>query len=149
MPPQEGGIFNFLGHTLLSHGLLLRNPFAAALGVSHSLNFNASDMATRCLEGPNTPRLDDRVFDAAMQAFNDLAARSRIQHVCSRADRSHLYTSEVEAAEAEARKAGSPLRAEQTEGSIYLSCQPMPLVGTRSSLSMAHSLLTRVRCATA
>ncbi|GAQ91662.1 hypothetical protein KFL_008280030 [Klebsormidium nitens] len=113
---QEDGIFNFSGHTLISHGLLLRNHFGAALGASHSLNFDASDMATRCLEGSDVPRLDDRVFDAAMQAFNDLAARSRIQHVCSRANCTHLYTSEVEAAEAEARKAGSPLRAQRMEG---------------------------------
>ncbi|GAQ92099.1 hypothetical protein KFL_009210010 [Klebsormidium nitens] len=73
-------------------------------------------MATRCLEGPNVPRLDDRVFDSAMQAFNDLAARSRIQHVCSRVDCAHLYTGEVEAAEAKARRAGNPLRPERTEG---------------------------------
>jgi hypothetical protein len=77
---QEGGIFNFLGSTLVSHGLLLRNHFAAALGALHTLNFDANDMTTRSLEGPDAPRLDDRVFDAAMQAFNDLAARPRIQH---------------------------------------------------------------------
>ncbi|GAQ91204.1 hypothetical protein KFL_007430010 [Klebsormidium nitens] len=113
---QEDGIFNFSGTTLISHGLLLRNHFAAALGASHSLNFEAGDMATRCLEGSSGPRLDDRVFDSAMQAFNDLAARSRIQHVCSRPDCVHLYTSEVEAAEAEARMVGTPLRVERTEG---------------------------------
>jgi hypothetical protein len=98
------------------HGLLLRNHFAAALGASHSLNFEAGDMATRCLEGSSGPRLDDRVFDSAMQAFNDLAARSRIQHVCSRPDCAHLYTSEVEAAEAEAQMLGTPLKVEQMEG---------------------------------
>ncbi|GAQ91381.1 hypothetical protein KFL_007750070, partial [Klebsormidium nitens] len=76
---QEDGIFNFSGTNLVSHGLLLRNHFAAALGAAHSLNFEAGDMATRCLEGPDVPRLDDRVFDSAMQAFNDLAARPRIQ----------------------------------------------------------------------
>ncbi|GAQ84747.1 hypothetical protein KFL_002040060 [Klebsormidium nitens] len=113
---QEDGIFNFSGTNLISHGLLLRNYFAAALGAAHSLNFEAGDMATRSLEGPDVSRLDDRVFDAAMQAFNDLAARSRIQHVCSRLDCSHLYSSEVEAAEAEARAAGTPLRPERTEG---------------------------------
>ena len=62
-------------------------------------------------------RLDDRVFDAAMQAFNDLAARPRIQHVCKRPDCAHLYTSEVRAAEAEAEGAGCPLKPERTEGS--------------------------------
>ncbi|GAQ92247.1 hypothetical protein KFL_009560030 [Klebsormidium nitens] len=113
---QEDGIFNFSGHTLIPHGLLLRNHFAAALGASHSLNFEANDMATKCLEGPGVSRLDDRVFDSAMQAFNDLAARARIQHVCSRANCAHLYTSEVEGAEREARKSGNPLRAERTEG---------------------------------
>ncbi|GAQ84251.1 hypothetical protein KFL_001820040 [Klebsormidium nitens] len=113
---QEDGIFNFSGTTLLSHGLLLRNHFAAALGAAHSLNFEAGDMAARCLEGPGVSRLDDRVFDSAMQAFNDLAARVEIQHVCSRSDCAHLYTSEVEAAEAEARATGVPLKAERTEG---------------------------------
>ncbi|GAQ90085.1 hypothetical protein KFL_005970060 [Klebsormidium nitens] len=114
---QEDGIFNFSGTTLISHGLLLRNHFAAALGASHSLNFDANDMATRSLEGPDAPRLDDRVFDAAMQAFNELAARPRIQHVCGRPDCAHLYTSEVQAAEAEAERAGCPLKPERTEGS--------------------------------
>ncbi|GAQ86979.1 hypothetical protein KFL_003240010 [Klebsormidium nitens] len=99
-PIQEDGIFNFSGTNLISHGLLLRNHFAAALGAAHSLNFEAGDMATRCLEGPNVPTLDDRVFDSAMQAFNDLAARSQIRHVCSRVECAHLYTGEVEAAEA-------------------------------------------------
>ena len=113
---QEDAIFNFSRTTLVSHGLLLRNHFAAALGASHTLNFDASDMATRSLEGPDAPRLDDRVFDAAMQAFNDLAARPRIQHVCRRPDCAHLYTSEVRAAEAEAERAGSPLKPERTEG---------------------------------
>ncbi|GAQ87918.1 hypothetical protein KFL_003870160 [Klebsormidium nitens] len=113
---QEDGIFNFSGSNLFSHGLLLRNHFAAALGAAHSLNFEAGDMATRSLEGPDAPRLDDRVFHSAMQAFNDLAARPRIQHVCSRSDCSHLYASEVKAAEAEARAAGNPLRPEQAEG---------------------------------
>lgn len=51
-----------------------------------------------------------------MQAFNDLAARLRIQHVCSRPDCVHLYTSEVEATEAEAQMVGTPLRFERTEG---------------------------------
>jgi hypothetical protein len=74
-------------------------------------------MATRCLEGPDVSRLDDRVFDSAMQAFNDLAARPRIQHVCSRLDCAHLYTCEVKAAEVEALRAGNPLRPERTEGS--------------------------------
>jgi hypothetical protein len=115
---QEDGIFNFSGNNLFSHGLLLRNHFAAALGAAHSLNFEAGDMASRCLEGPDAPGLDDRVFDAAMQAFNDLAARLRIQHVCSRSDCAHLYMSEVEAAEAEARAANLPLRPERTEGPI-------------------------------
>jgi hypothetical protein len=73
-------------------------------------------MATRCLEGSSGPRLDNRVFDSAMQAFNDLAARSRIQHVCSRPNCAHLYTSEVEAAEAEAQMLGTPLRIERMEG---------------------------------
>ncbi|GAQ86178.1 hypothetical protein KFL_002740165 [Klebsormidium nitens] len=113
---REDGIFNFSGTNLISHGLLLRNHFAAALGAAHSLNFEAGDMATRCLEGPSVSRMDDRVFDSAMQAFNDLAARPRIQHVCSRVDCAHLYTSEVEAAEAEAQTAGNSLRPERTEG---------------------------------
>jgi hypothetical protein len=113
---QEDGIFNFSGTNLISHGLLLRNHFAAALGAAHSFNFEVGDMATRCLKGPNVPRLDDRVFDSAMQAFNDLAARSQIRHVCSRVECAHLYTGEVEAAEAEARMAGKPPRPERTEG---------------------------------
>ncbi|GAQ93410.1 hypothetical protein KFL_015070010 [Klebsormidium nitens] len=71
---QEDGIFNFSGTTLISHGLLLRNHYAAALGAAHSLNFEANDMAARCLEGPSVPRLDDRVFDSAMQAFNVTSA---------------------------------------------------------------------------
>jgi hypothetical protein len=36
--------------------------------------------------------------------------------VCSRVDCANLYTGEVEAAEAEARRAGNPLRSERTEG---------------------------------
>ncbi|GAQ93284.1 hypothetical protein KFL_014150010, partial [Klebsormidium nitens] len=115
-PRPEDAIFNFSGTTLISHGLLLRNHFAAALGASHSLNFDANNMATRSLEGPSASRLDDRVFDAAMQAFNDLAARPRIQHVCKRPDCAYLYTSEVRAAEAEAERAGCPLQPERTEG---------------------------------
>ncbi|GAQ91964.1 hypothetical protein KFL_008920030 [Klebsormidium nitens] len=114
---QEDGIFNFSGTNLISHGLLLRNHFAASLGAAHSLNFDAHDMASRSLEGPDVPRLDDRVFDAAMQAFNDLAARPRIQHVCGRPDCAHLYTSEVRAAETEAEAAGMPLPPERTAGS--------------------------------
>jgi hypothetical protein len=114
---QEDGIFNFSGTTLISYGLLLRNHFAAALGALHCLNFDANDMASRSLEGPNTPRLDDRVFDAAMQAFNDLAARPRIQHVCKRMECAHLYSAEVQRAEADALGAGTPLRIERTEGS--------------------------------
>jgi hypothetical protein len=113
---QEDGIFNFSGTNLISHGLLLRNHFAAALGAAHSLNFEAGNMATRCLEGPSVPRLDDRVFDSAMQAFNDPAARAEIRHVCSRIDCAHLYTCEVKVAEAEARRAGNPLSPERTEG---------------------------------
>jgi hypothetical protein len=74
-------------------------------------------MASRSLEGPDAPRLDDRVFDAAMQAFNDLVARPRIQHVCRRPDCAHLYSAEVQRAESEALRAGSPLTPERTEGS--------------------------------
>jgi hypothetical protein len=113
---QEDGIFNFSGTTLVSHSLLLRNHFAAALGAAHTLNFEAGDMAARCLEGPEVPRLDDRVFDSAMQAFNNLAARARIQHVCSRSNCAHLYTSEVEVAETEARATDVPLKEERTDG---------------------------------
>jgi hypothetical protein len=113
---QEDGIFNCSGTNLISHGLFLRNHFAAALGAAHSLNFEAGDMATRCLKGPSVPRLDDRVFDSAMQAFNDLAARADFRHVCSRINCAHLYTCEVKVAKADARRAGNPLRPERTEG---------------------------------
>ena len=81
---QEDGIFNFSGTTLFLLGLLLRKHFAAALGAFHSLNFDANDMATRSLEGPSASRLDGRVFDTAMQAFDDLTARPRIQREYSR-----------------------------------------------------------------
>jgi hypothetical protein len=112
---QEDGIFNFSGTNLLSHGLLLHNHFAAALGAPHTLGFDANDMAAASLDGPGTPRLDDRVFDSAMRAFNELAARP-IQHACKRPDCSHLYTSEVLATETAAREGGTPLARERTEG---------------------------------
>jgi hypothetical protein len=112
---QEDGIFNFSGANLISHGFLLRNHFAAALGSSHTLGFDANDMAAASLDGPGVPRLDGRVFDAAMRAFNELAARP-IQHACKRPDCLHLYTSEVLAAEAAAREGGTPLARERTEG---------------------------------
>jgi hypothetical protein len=72
---QEDGIFNFSGTNLISHGFLLRNHFAAAMGASHTLGFDANDMAAASLDGPGASRLDDRVFDSAMRAFNELAAR--------------------------------------------------------------------------
>jgi hypothetical protein len=72
-------------------------------------------MAAASLDGPGAPRLEDRVFDSTMRAFNDLAARP-IQHACKRTDCSHLYTSEVLAAEAAARERSTPLSRERTEG---------------------------------
>jgi hypothetical protein len=47
---QEDGIFNFSGTNLISHGLLLQNHFAAALGASHTLGFDANDIAAASLD---------------------------------------------------------------------------------------------------
>jgi hypothetical protein len=49
-----------------------------------------------------------------MRAFDELAARPI--HACKRPDCSHLYTSEVLAAETAAREGGTPLSRERTEG---------------------------------
>jgi hypothetical protein len=105
---------------LLRHQPALTRPSAAQPlcgrpGCLPHSGLRCKCMAAASLDGPGVPRLDDQVFDAAMQAFNELAARP-IKHACKRPDCLHLYTSEVLGAKAAAREEGTPLARERTEG---------------------------------